>query len=259
MLKHELEISVDQTYFWTDSMSVLRYIANDSKRFRTFVANRLSVIHEGSVPSQWKYVDTQNNPADEASQGLSIDAFLKDTRWISGPEFLWENEEMWPQQTHISTDIPMKDVELRKVAQVNQIDYRKPCKEVDSLISRYSDWFALKKAIAWVLRIREVLLDRSKMKKAGLTPQKSKPVVLTVKELEESEKAIILCVQQQNFSSELERLTSNNGLNLSKGSPISKLDPFVEDGILRVGGCLSRANMPESAMYPVILPKKSHV
>ncbi|XP_046551559.1 uncharacterized protein LOC124261296 [Haliotis rubra] len=259
MLKRELDISVDQTYFWTDSMSVLRYIANDSKRFHTFVANRLSVIHEGSAPSQWKYVDTQNNPADEASRGLSIDAFLKDSRWISGPGFLWENQEMWPQQTHISNDIPMKDVELRKLAQVNQIEYSKPCKEVDSLISRYSDWFALKKAIAWVLRIREELLDRSKMKKAGLTPQKRKPVVLTVTELEESEKAIIWYVQQQNFSSELERLTSNNGLNLNKGSPISKLDPFVEDGIIRVGGRLSRANMPESAMHPVILPKKSHV
>ncbi|XP_071088902.1 uncharacterized protein [Haliotis cracherodii] len=259
MLKRELEMPIDQTYFWSDSMSVLRYIANDSKRFHTFVANRLSVIHEGSSPSQWKYVDTQNNPADEASRGLSIDAFLKDTRWLSGPKFLWEDEEMWPQQTHILTDIPKKDVELKKVARVNLIDYSKPCKEIDSLISHYSDWFALKKAIAWVLRIREVLLDRSQKKKAGLAPQQSMPVVLTVKDLENAEKAIVCYVQQQDFSSELERLNSNKELDLNKGSPISKLDPFVEDGVLRVGGRLSRANMPESSKHPLILPKKSHV
>ncbi|XP_071092716.1 uncharacterized protein [Haliotis cracherodii] len=183
--------------------------------------------------SELRRLEEMNNPADEASRGLSIDAFLKDTRWLSGPKFMWEDEEMWSQQTHILTDIPKKDVELKKVARVNLIDYSKPCKDIDSLISHYSDWFALKKAIAWVLRIREVLLDRSQKKKAGLAPQQSMPVVLTVKDLENAEKAIVCYVQQQDFSSELERLNSNKELDLNKGSPISKFDPFVEDGVLR--------------------------
>ncbi|XP_071093299.1 uncharacterized protein [Haliotis cracherodii] len=106
------------------------------------------------------------------------------------------------QKTHILRDIPKKDVHLKKVARVNLIDYSKPCKEIDSLISHYPDWFALKKAIAWVLRIREVLLDRSQKKKAGLVPQQSMPVVLTVKDLENAEKAIVRYFQQQDFSTQ---------------------------------------------------------
>ena len=47
-LRQELDIDIDSTYFWTDSMAVIRYIANKKTRFHTFVANRLAVIHECS-------------------------------------------------------------------------------------------------------------------------------------------------------------------------------------------------------------------
>ena len=53
MIKKELEIKVHKSVFWTDSTSVLRYIRNEDKRFHTFVANRISTIHDGSKPDQW--------------------------------------------------------------------------------------------------------------------------------------------------------------------------------------------------------------
>ena len=55
LLLSELEIPVDAVFFWTDSTSTLRYIRNRTSRFQTFVANRLSVIHDGSNPEQWMY------------------------------------------------------------------------------------------------------------------------------------------------------------------------------------------------------------
>ena len=54
MLRKELELSLEESVFWTDSMSVLQYIRNESTRFHTFVENRLAIIHDGSVPSQWR-------------------------------------------------------------------------------------------------------------------------------------------------------------------------------------------------------------
>ena len=72
MLKRELDIRIDKTTFWTDSMSVLRYIRNSTSRFHTFVANRLNVIHEGSEPEEWRYVSTKINPADVASRGTVL-------------------------------------------------------------------------------------------------------------------------------------------------------------------------------------------
>ena len=44
MLQCELRMSVDETYFWTDSMIVIHYIRNRNKRFKTFVANRIAMI-----------------------------------------------------------------------------------------------------------------------------------------------------------------------------------------------------------------------
>ena len=50
------ELPVDQSFFWTDSTAVLKYIANRDKRFHTFVANRVAQILDGSSPGQWRRV-----------------------------------------------------------------------------------------------------------------------------------------------------------------------------------------------------------
>jgi hypothetical protein len=49
---------------------------NDVKWFHTYVANRVAFIRANSDPKQWKYVNTKNNPADEASRGFTLCSFL---------------------------------------------------------------------------------------------------------------------------------------------------------------------------------------
>ena len=51
-LTNELEITIDQVTFWTDSMIVLGYIENVSRRFKTFDGKRLGVIHDATSPDQ---------------------------------------------------------------------------------------------------------------------------------------------------------------------------------------------------------------
>ena len=87
MIRRELEMDIVESVFWTNSTSVLCYIRNEDKRFHTFVANRISAIHDGSKPDQWRYVDTKLNPADDASRGISIDNLLNNTRLMKGPDF----------------------------------------------------------------------------------------------------------------------------------------------------------------------------
>ena len=55
-LRVELEMKIDKSVFWSDSTAVLQYIRNEDKRFHTFLANRLAVIHDGSKPSEWNFV-----------------------------------------------------------------------------------------------------------------------------------------------------------------------------------------------------------
>ena len=46
MKELEGRMKIDTVTYWTDSMIVLKYIANDVRRFVTFVANRVAVIRE---------------------------------------------------------------------------------------------------------------------------------------------------------------------------------------------------------------------
>lgn len=46
---------------------------------------------------------------------------------------------------------------------------------------------------------------------------------------------------------------------VERKSQLYKLDPVLQDGILRVGGRLNRAAMPEESKHPAILSKGSRV
>lgn len=63
-------------------MIVLQYIKNMTKRFQTFIANRVAIIHDGSQPAQWRYVDSNSNPADDASRGLQAKDMLTRKGWL---------------------------------------------------------------------------------------------------------------------------------------------------------------------------------
>lgn len=80
---------------------------------------------------------------------------------------------------------------------------------------------------------------------------------LCVDVLKEAETAIFHFSQQEKFHSEIEALTSGSGVK--KESTIYRLDPILQDGLIRVGGYLSWAAVLESKKHPVILSKEQHV
>ena len=79
-------MQVQRTCYWTDSMSVLKCIYNETKRFHKFESNRLSVIHSGSDQSEWEYVNRDDNPADDGSKGLKLNDMIKNDRLVKGPK-----------------------------------------------------------------------------------------------------------------------------------------------------------------------------
>ena len=52
----EIQIQIDLVCFWSDSTITLQYINNETKRFKTFVSNRVAEIREHSHPNQWNFV-----------------------------------------------------------------------------------------------------------------------------------------------------------------------------------------------------------
>lgn len=95
ILQEELGYSDIQETFWTDSKVVLGYIKNESRRFHVFVANRVQQIRDRTNPTQWNYVPTAENPADEGSRGLTAKELIS-SMWLRGPDFLWKKLEPLP-------------------------------------------------------------------------------------------------------------------------------------------------------------------
>jgi len=63
-LREELEFDQITDVFYTDSQVVLGYMKNDARHFHVFVANRVQQIRDNSIPDQWKYIESNENPAD---------------------------------------------------------------------------------------------------------------------------------------------------------------------------------------------------
>ena len=73
-------------------MVVLRYINNNNKNEKMFVANRFQFIRENANPMQWFYVSTKKNLADDSFRGLKNVHSEKANSLFDGPRFLWTSE-----------------------------------------------------------------------------------------------------------------------------------------------------------------------
>ena len=90
----------------------MAYIQNNTRRFKTFVANRISFIREHSSPNQWYHICGKENPADVLSRGCCADRFP--AMWLYGPPFLSEYKSMWPVTSCPSSDLLEGDLEIKQ-------------------------------------------------------------------------------------------------------------------------------------------------
>ena len=206
IIREELDMTIDRVSYWSDSTSVLKCINNDSKRFHTFESNRLTVIRNGSKPSEWRQVNRDDNPADDGSKSLQIDTMLRNDRWLKGLKFLWEDESHGPKMIKIPI-LKDDDVEVRKYAQkyVSAVQSN----VLNDLISYYSCWWKLKYSIAWLLRYKQylqmkVLLRKNASITSGSSVKSSEMQLmncshLTVAELQVAERERFNRAQQVAF------------------------------------------------------------
>lgn len=261
MLRTELQMNLLESTFWTDSTTVLKYIENENLRFKTFVANRIAVIRELTNPQQWRYVGTAINPADCASRGLAPSKLMKSLSWFHGPAFLKTPERQWPERPD-KERIDKDDSEVRHATMVHLTNAAENVHTLNKLINHYSSWHRVKRAVAWMIKLKDLLLRRCEKRKETYAKQKeqdyeSMQTTLTLKDLVQAETEIIKFCQSQQFQEEITML--KKGKCVTKTSHLRKLDPVMQDGVLRVGGRLAAAGMPEHVKHPVIIPKGSHI
>ena len=104
------------------------------------------------------------------SRGLSADGLLDSKRWIGGPEYLWKPETEWPKFPEIRKGDDKDDPEVKKEVTLNAIQTNPVEDATNRLITHFSDLLALKKTVAWFMRLRTILLelanDRKEIRRA---------------------------------------------------------------------------------------------
>jgi len=237
MVQEELNYTNLKQYFWTDSKVLLGYINNDTKRFHTFVTNRVQIIKSNTDTKEWRYIDTKNNPADHASRGLNAEE-LMNSNWFSGPALLREKEI--PSNEEEIPNIQIGDPEVK--ATVHTATVKEPFSLIDC-ISRFSSWTKAVGVVSYLKR--------------PFKKNKPKTVATTVAERQDAERYIF----RTAFKNEIESLNhKEQNAKISRQSSLIKLDSFIdEQGLIRVGGRLENSTLPFEVKHPIVLPRSSQV
>lgn len=159
------------------------------------------------------------------------------------------------------SELPSDDPEMKIEVQSHAITQENV---LDTLISRYSSWNKLKKGIAWLMRFKEFFMHTCRSQDRKRDVKAMNRCYLSVKEMRQAEEQLVLFVQNQAFSKEIAMLrqidvqnsikieqknSTSTGITVSSinqrkmktARALYKLNPKLEDGILRVGGRLGNA------------------
>ena len=252
MVSEELKLKDVKKRYYTDSKIVLGYIFNDTKRFRVYVGNRKQKIRSYSSKEEWVYVDTKENPADDASRGLSMKQVDKVQRWLGGPGFLRNQVS----GLGITDEFPIVSDDDPEVVKAVNTCIIPPTSIIETIEKRISRWSRMRRVMAMVILF---------IKKLRKVENLSEPDKLSVEDLQEAELNIIKLIQQRELKNEHMELKAAGDKILSKPKKNSqlyklwKLSPFIDNqDVLRVGGRIRNSvDIEFSAKFPVILPKMS--
>ncbi|XP_055605041.1 uncharacterized protein LOC129753269 [Uranotaenia lowii] len=240
-------IRINQRFFWSDSRDVLCWLRSDHRRYTKFVGARVGEILEDTNLSEWNWVPTQHNVADEGTKWQKLPDFSSRSRWFNGPQFIWQQKEMWPTQNF---DLGTTENEMQRSVNLHSI--REPL--ID--FSRFTKWLKLKRTAAYVVRFCRYFQYK-------FLKQQPTTGALKQDELRTAENFIYREVQQHVYRNEVWTLSKVNSTSgkLQKTSPLYKLSPFLDEvGVLRMRGRIEACEFIEpSTANPIILPKEHPV
>ncbi|XP_034669231.1 uncharacterized protein LOC117902179 isoform X1 [Drosophila subobscura] len=234
--------SLSKVGYFTDSTIVLSWIASHASRWTTFVANRVAIIQELSNAQEWYKIESKQNPADIVCRGLYTSQLKASSLWWQGPEFLqlpdeqrtlgeWQGPEGLPEQRNNKFSL----LACPKII-------------IDDILggSKYAkDFLKLTRVFGFIYRWRQIAqkIDSTRAKE------------LTALELKGGLNYVVFNLQALGFYTEIEKLRNGKIISSSK---IQALNPFLDQSegieIIRVGGRLSRANVPFDTKHPMLLP-----
>ncbi|XP_058456603.1 uncharacterized protein LOC131434000 [Malaya genurostris] len=213
----------------------------------TVILNAFSCVGkilESSKASEWRWVPSRLNPADEATKWGSGPYFSNESKWFGGPSFLLLSEENWPKSAKpsVATTEELRPSSLLHVLIGYLIDY-----------NRFSRWERLHHTIAYVNRFVYNIRSVGPRYFGHLQQE----------ELLAAKETIFKQVQTESYMDEVILLKRNLSLPsdqrkpLDSSSPLHQFMPVLDNrGLIRQYSRVRKAQHLSTDMrYPIIMPK----
>ena len=222
--KHALNISV----LYSDSTIALAWIKADPARWHTFVSNRVSQIQSMLPTTEFIHVPSEENPADLCSRGLlATQLVAQQTFWFQGPSWLGSSFPDQPQTL------------------LTKEEARQEVKTLTVLTSPSNSLVDLDNFNSLVKLLRTLCNCKIAFKKD----------LKTIFGREEMY-AVVKADQMVHFEAEFKALS--NGDSINPKSSIAPLYPFMDNGVIRVGGRLAHGySMTDDQRFPLLVSHRS--
>ena len=254
-----LHVEKTNIHFWSDSFDVLAWIKNRTKVFGAFVRDKVGKIHSSSLPEQWKYIPSDENPADILTHTMNIGELASTKSWFDGPKFLsnlclreFSPNNSISHNNFITTRVSGECLESLKVPKFT-IDEGNINVFLNFELNpdRFSSWTRFVRVKAWVIRFLRNIKMSTVDRKEKTTGE------LSQEELLDAKVEIIKEAQKEAYQEEYDCL--QKGKSIKSNSKILVLAPQIDEaGIIRCNGRLQYSTyLPHDVKFPIILPKNS--
>ena len=235
--------------YWTDIMNVLWWVRNHSRKFKLFVANRISEIQRLSAPGKLDHVKTKENPADLLSWGIAVEDLALSDLWWYGWENLRNGNEVLVK-TYIERSSEVQEEKFIQVVMMSDVI------QLDTLSlwklnpKHHLSWKRLIRICGWVIRFITKVRRSVYGKIVGeLLPSEKKG----------AEDWFIRSAQEESFGEEYRLLKKGKGISSSR-KLISSQATMDDYGIMKCNCRIVNAEfLPIKTRYPVILRRTSWV
>ncbi|XP_048581431.1 uncharacterized protein LOC116618474 [Nematostella vectensis] len=239
---NEIDLPINAVHLWSDSKTTLQYIVNTTRRFSTYVSNRVSEKLGSCKPDEWRHIPGKLNPADDCTRGVALQDLTPDSRWLAGPDFLAKPPCQWPS----AEPEPVEESDLEVKATVLATGVSAP--PLDVKWKRYSTLGRLVRVYGWCLRFKSILLSKARKTAA---PLKADLQTLVAEEMKDSRLELCRIAQLEMFPDEYAAL--QNGKPIASHSRILPLQPVLIDRVIRVGGRLKDAPVSFEEKHQIVL------
>ena len=186
--------------------------------------------------SQWNHVSGINNPADIATRAINVEE-LKRSEWLTGPTWLKQRENDWPEQLNLTFASDEQNDEMVFSAKVEE---KKPMIQRE----RFSSFNRLVNTMAYVQR---VFIKHNPATKT-----------LNGEEQEGAQASIFRLLQREQFAEEMKSLKAEK--EIPKNSKILQFSPIIDQpGLIRAQGRIGKSQLNFETKHPILLHWKHHV